>query len=67
MSGHVMGRALAWALVWAVSGPGLWSRPLGRLLWAHWISGGFDFAKCIKVVGLNRLLPLVVCIAYMLS
>jgi len=23
MSGYAMGRALAWALVWAVSGPGL--------------------------------------------
>jgi len=28
MSGYVMGRALAWALVWAVSGPEPWLRPL---------------------------------------
>jgi len=27
-----MGRALVWALVWAVSGPGLGPRPLGGLI-----------------------------------
>jgi len=26
-------------------------------LGAHWISGGFGFIECLKVVGINRLLP----------
>jgi len=46
MFGHVMG----WALVWAVGRPGPWPKPLVRLLWAHWILGGFDFAKSFGMV-----------------
>ena len=39
MFGYGMGRAL----VWAVSGPGPWPRPLVQLLWAHWMVGGISF------------------------
>jgi len=38
MSDYGMGRALVWALVWAISGPGPWPRPLVRLSWAHWMA-----------------------------
>jgi len=46
MSGYVMGRAL----VWAIGGPGPWPKPLVRLLWAHWMAGGFHFAKSLGAV-----------------
>ena len=39
MSGYGMGQTL----VWAVSGPGPWPRPLVRLSWAHWMAGGISF------------------------
>jgi len=38
MSGYPMGRALAWVLAWAVSGPRPQPRPLGPI--EH---GGFPF------------------------
>jgi len=62
MSGYPMGRALAWVLAWAVSGPGPQPRPLGPI--EH---GGFHFTKYTEVVGLNRLLSLAVCVAHVLA
>jgi len=43
MFGYGMGRALVWASVWTVSGPGPWPWPLVRLFWAHWMGGGILF------------------------
>jgi len=53
MFAHCVG----WALVWTIGGP----RPLVSTI------GGFGFIECLKVVDINRLLPLVVCVAHMLS
>jgi len=50
MSSYGMGRALVWALVWAVSGPGPWPRPLVRLSWAYCMVGRFHFAKSLGAV-----------------
>jgi len=50
MSGYAMGRALAWALVRAESGPGPYPRPLGGSIEYQ---EDFDSAKYIGVVGLS--------------
>jgi len=39
----MFGYDMGWALVWAIGGPGPWLRPLVRLLWAYWMSGGLSF------------------------
>ena len=62
MFAHSMG----WALVWATGGP----RPLLSTIGSSLdIKGGLGFTEYLKVVGINRLLPLAACaaIAHMLS
>jgi len=58
MSGYAMGRALAWALVWAAVGLVL-TQAL-RFDYCGLIEHKGGFGRRVKVLSLNRLLPLIV-------